>query len=103
VATELAKGTKPPRITKWITPEQVGEAVANAIRQPRPDVFVTRDLGPISRLLRALPPRPRHRVLTALDIGRVTGETSASERADYMKRIGLDPEAAGHGTARDDA
>jgi NAD(P)-dependent dehydrogenase (short-subunit alcohol dehydrogenase family) len=98
VATELAKGTQPPRITKWITPEQVGQAVAAAIGDPRPEVFVTRELGPLARLLRALPPRPRHRVLTALDIGRVTEETSATERADYMKRIGLDPRAAGRGT-----
>ena len=103
VATELAKGTKPPRITKWISPEQVGAAVADAIRKPRPDVFVTRDLGPLARMLRALPFRPRHRLLVALDIGRVTETTSPSERADYMKRIGLDPRAAGQGTARDDA
>jgi NAD(P)-dependent dehydrogenase (short-subunit alcohol dehydrogenase family) len=103
VATELAKGTKPPRITKWISPEQVGTAVAGAIRDPRPDVFVTRDLAPLARLLRALPTRPRHRLLTSLDIGRVTATTSPTERADYMERIGLDPRAAGHGTARDDA
>jgi hypothetical protein len=103
VATELAEGTKPPRITKWISPEQVGAAVADAVRKPRPDVFVTRELGPLARMLRALPFRPRHRLLAALDIGRVTETTSPSERAAYMKRIGLDPHAAGHGTARDDA
>jgi hypothetical protein len=66
-------------------------------------VFVTRDLAPLARILRAMPARPRHRLLRALDIGRVTAETSPTERADYMKRIGLDPRAAGHGTARDDA
>jgi NAD(P)-dependent dehydrogenase (short-subunit alcohol dehydrogenase family) len=103
VATELAKGTKPARVTKWITPEEVGAAVAGAIRKPRPDVFVPRELGFLARVLRGLPTRPRHRVLLSLDVGRVTATTSASERADYMKRIGLDPRAAGHGTARDDA
>jgi NAD(P)-dependent dehydrogenase (short-subunit alcohol dehydrogenase family) len=103
VETELAKGTKPPRITKWITPEQVGVAVVGAVRSPRPDVFVTRDLAPLARILRAMPTRPRHRLLRALDIGRVTSTTSPAERAEYMKRIGLDPHAAGHGTAPDDA
>ncbi len=64
VATELAKGTKPPRITKWISPEQVGAAVADAIRRPRADVFVTRDLGAAgaapARDARAPPPPPAH-------------------------------------------
>ena len=102
VATELAKGTKPPRTTKWISPDQVGAAVAAAVADPRPDVFVTRDLGFTARLLRAMPTRLRHRFLTTMDIGRVTASTSPAERADYMRRIGLDPRAAGHGTSRGD-
>jgi hypothetical protein len=102
VATELAKGTKPPRTTKWIQPEDVGRAVAAAVAAPRPDVFVPRDLAFTGRILRAMPTRLRHRLLSSLDIGRVTATTSPAERAEYMRRIGLDPRAAGHGTSRGD-
>ena len=103
VDTELAAGTKPPRTAKWISPEQVGQAVVAAIRQPRPDVFIPRDFAFTARLVRAVPTRARRRFFGLLDIGRVTGGTSPSERADYMRRIGLDPDAAGRGTARRDA
>jgi NAD(P)-dependent dehydrogenase (short-subunit alcohol dehydrogenase family) len=102
VNTELAAGTKPARTTKWISPEEVGAAVVAAIRSPRPDVFVPRDLGVTARIVRALPTGARQRFMRALDLGRVTGSTSPSERADYMRRIGLDPEAAGRGTSRGD-
>ena len=102
VATELAKGTQPPRISKWIQPEDVAAAVVAAIREPRPDVFVPRDLAFTARLIRMLPSRARHRFLRTIDVGRVTAGTSPDERADYMRRIGLDPRAAGHGTSRGD-
>ena len=103
VDTELAAGTKAPRTTKWISPDQVGEAVVAAIRTERTDVFVPRDLAFTARVVRMLPTRARRRFFGALDIGRVTGGTAPADRADYMRRIGLDPEAAGRGTARRDA
>ena len=103
VDTELAAGTKPPRTTKWISPDEVGAAVVAGIRSERPDVFVPRDLAFTARFVRSMPTRARRRFFGFLDIDRVTAGTSPSERADYMKRIGLDPEAAGRGTARRDA
>jgi NAD(P)-dependent dehydrogenase (short-subunit alcohol dehydrogenase family) len=100
VDTELAAGTKPPRTTKWISPDQVGAAVVTAIRAERPDVFIPRDLAFTARLVRSLPTRARRRFFGMLDIDRVTATTSPSERAEYMRRIGLDPESAGRGTSR---
>jgi NAD(P)-dependent dehydrogenase (short-subunit alcohol dehydrogenase family) len=100
VDTELAAGTKPPRTTKWISPDQVGAAVVAAIAAERPDVFIPRDLAFTARLIRSLPTRARRRFFGLLDIDRVTATTSAGERADYMRRIGLDPESAGRGTSR---
>jgi NAD(P)-dependent dehydrogenase (short-subunit alcohol dehydrogenase family) len=102
VDTELATGTKPPRSTKWISPDQVAEAVVAAIRDPRPDVFVPRELTFTLRLARVLPTRARHRFMRMLDIERVTQTTDPGERADYMRRIGLDPRAAGRGTTPGD-
>ena len=99
VDTELAKGTKPPRAAKWISPEDVAQAVVAAIREPRPDVFVPREFAFSSRLAKALPTRARRGVMRLLDVDRVTATTDPGERADYMRRIGLDPDAAGHGTA----
>jgi NAD(P)-dependent dehydrogenase (short-subunit alcohol dehydrogenase family) len=102
VDTELAKGTKPPRSAKWISPDQVAQAVVAAIRNPRPDVFVPRELAFTVRLARVLPTRARHRFLSSLDINRVTATTDPSERAEYMRRIGLDPRAADRGTSPGD-
>lgn len=102
VDTELAKGTKPPRASKWITPDDVAGVVAAAIRDPRPDVFVPREFAFTTRLARVLPTRARRRLMRALDVDRVTSTTDPGERADYMRRIGLDPGAAGRGTARGD-
>lgn len=103
VDTELAKGTKPPRTTKWISPDQVADAVVGAIRRPRTDVFVPREINLTLRFARAAPTRLRHRFLRTLRVDRVTATTDPGERAGYMKRIGLDPQAAGRGTSRDDA
>ena len=102
VDTELAKGTKPPRTAKWISPDEVASAVVAAIREPRTDVFVPRELTLTLRLARVLPTRARHRFLRSLDIDRVTNTTDPGERADYMRRIGLDPSAAGRGTSPGD-
>jgi NAD(P)-dependent dehydrogenase (short-subunit alcohol dehydrogenase family) len=89
VDTELAKGTKPPRGSKWISPDDVATAVVRAIRRPRPDVFVPREFAITTRLARVLPTRARRRLMSALDVARVTNTTDPSERADYMDRIGL--------------
>ena len=102
VDTELATGTKPPRASKWISPDDVARVVVDAIREPRPDVFVPREFAITTRLARVLPTRARRRLLRALDVERVTAGTDPGERADYMRRIGLDPGAAGRGTARGD-
>ena len=103
VDTELAKGTKPPRGSKWISPADVAEVVARAIDTPRPDVFVPREFAFTTRLARMLPTRARARLLRLLDVNRVTETTDPRERADYMKRVGLDPSAAGRGTSGPDA
>jgi short-subunit dehydrogenase len=102
VDTELAKGTKPPRGSKWISPADVAEVVVRAIEKPRPDVFVPREFAFTTRLARMLPTRARARLLRLLDVNRVTETTDPGERADYMKRVGLDPSAAGRGTSGPD-
>jgi NAD(P)-dependent dehydrogenase (short-subunit alcohol dehydrogenase family) len=89
VDTELARGTKPPRGSKLISPDDVATAVVRAIRDPRPDVFVPREFAFTTRLARMLPTRARHRLMKTLDVARVTNTTDPGERADYMERIGL--------------
>lgn len=101
VDTELAKGTKPPRGSRWISPDDVAQAVGKAIRKPKPDVFAPPEFAFTTRLARVLPTRARGRLMRLLDVNRVTDTTDPGERADYMKRVGLDPRAAGRGTGRD--
>jgi hypothetical protein len=89
VDTELAAGTKPTRGAKLISPDEVAEAVVEAIREPRPEVFVPRQLGFLLRLHKALPEGGRRRLDRWFDIERLTATTSAASRTAYMERIGL--------------
>jgi hypothetical protein len=89
VDTELAAGTIPTRGAKLIGPDEVAEAVVDAIRDPRPEVFVPRQIGFLLRFHKALPEGARRRLDAWFAIERLTAGTSASSRAAYMERIGL--------------
>jgi short-subunit dehydrogenase len=103
VATELARGTQAPRATKWITPDDVAQAVVRGIRDEREEVFVPRELAVLLRLNKAMTAGGRRRLAKAFGMEAVATRTDPAERADYMRRIGLDPSAAGRGTSPGDA
>ncbi len=87
VRTELAAGTNPGRATKFIEPEQVGDAIAECVRKPRPEVFVPRSLAPMLRLYASLPARGRMTVQRLLGVDQVAMGADRSERADYERRM----------------
>lgn len=98
VRTELAKGTEPPRASKWISPEDVAEGVVKAIREQRPEVFVPREMAILLRFYKSQSARGRRRLARLFGMKAVATETDPAERAGYMKRIGLEPNQAGPGT-----
>jgi NAD(P)-dependent dehydrogenase (short-subunit alcohol dehydrogenase family) len=103
VNTELAKGTAPPRASKWITPDDVAEGVVKAIREQRLEVFVPRGMAPLVRMSRAATARGRMWLSRLFGMEAVATQTDPAERADYMERIGLSPEQAGADSGSDGA
>src|SRR3954452_18920512 len=66
VRTELAAGLRPSRGFKPSTPEEVAEAIVDALKVNRFDVYVPRALGPTWVGLIALPRRAREAVARAM-------------------------------------
>jgi NAD(P)-dependent dehydrogenase (short-subunit alcohol dehydrogenase family) len=86
--TELIAGTKGTRFVKNAEPEDVGQAIAGAIRRPRPDVYVPRAVGGIVRTQPLLGRRLRDAINRALKADRTFLEIDQGARAAYDKRIG---------------
>jgi len=87
VATDLAAGTKPLR-GESISPDEVGRAIADAVRSRPAEVYVPRSLSRILRLPRSLPARARAVVWRTLGVDRLYGDVDPNARAGYMQRIG---------------
>jgi NADP-dependent 3-hydroxy acid dehydrogenase YdfG len=88
VQTELAVGTKPARGGRWISPEEVGEAVAAAVEKPRDEVFVPRWVAGVLRIQAALPPRGRDAMARAFGVDKLYTSVDPRTRAEYERRIG---------------
>ena len=87
VRTELAAGTNPGRVGSYVEPEEVGKAIADCVRKPRPEVFVPRSLAPTLRFYASLPARGRMAMQKAFGIDKVAMGADRSERADYERRM----------------
>jgi NADP-dependent 3-hydroxy acid dehydrogenase YdfG len=66
VNTELATGLHEARGVKNINPEDVANAIVEALQVPRFDVFVPKMIGPISTMMNILPRRGREGIVRAL-------------------------------------
>jgi NAD(P)-dependent dehydrogenase (short-subunit alcohol dehydrogenase family) len=87
VATDLAAGTRPLR-GESIGPDEVGRAIADAVRSRAAEVYVPRSLSRIIRLPRSLPAGARAFVWRTLGVDRLYGDVDPGARAGYMRRIG---------------
>ena len=88
VETDLAVGTRPARGTKWIKPERVAEAIADALEKPRADLFVPRELGALLRFYQALPPRGRALLGRAFGISDLYSGVDPESRRAYEASLG---------------
>ncbi len=96
VNTELAAGLQEARGVKNVNPEDVAEAIVEALRVPRFDVFVPKSIGPINKVLGVLPRSGRERIARALKADKVLAEADPNARRGYELRAahsepGLEP------------
>ncbi|MEA2397361.1 MAG: hypothetical protein QOK25_917 [Thermoleophilaceae bacterium] len=87
VQTDLAVGTGPARGGRVMGPDEVGEAVADAIANPRDEVFVPRWIGTMLRFQSALPPRGQRALARAFGLDKLYTGVDPSSRADYERRL----------------
>jgi hypothetical protein len=98
VRTELGSGIKETRGVKSVGPEAVAEAIVGAIKLPRRDVFVPREVGVIQKVTYILPQRAQMAVAKAMKSDRVLLDVDEAQRAAYEERAahsepGLEPES----------
>ena len=96
VNTELAAGLQEARGVKNINPEDVAEAIVDALQAPRFDVFVPRSIGPINKVLNVLPRGGREALARALKADQVLADADPNARRGYELRAahsepGLEP------------
>jgi NAD(P)-dependent dehydrogenase (short-subunit alcohol dehydrogenase family) len=86
VRTEMIAGYEDARGVPQVEPGDVADAIVDALRRPRVDVFVPRSLGPVTRFLPVLPRPAREALTRALKVDRVTWEADRSARDAYEAR-----------------
>ncbi len=92
VNTELGSGLTDTRGVKKLEPEEVAEAIVEAIETNRFDVWVPRSSAGISVALNMVPRSGREAIAKALKADKVLAEVDDSKRASYEDR-------AAHSTA----
>ncbi|WP_020670580.1 SDR family oxidoreductase [Amycolatopsis nigrescens] len=95
VRTELASGLGEAKMIKSVLPEDVAEAIVDALRKPRFDVFVPRSLDAVGRVTRLLPRRFGEWLVRTLGADQVLASAAHSTaRADYEDRAAHSAPAA---------
>jgi NAD(P)-dependent dehydrogenase (short-subunit alcohol dehydrogenase family) len=99
VKTELGSGLKESRGVKHAEPEDVANAIVEAIRLPRLEVFVPKELGPIHKAAYPLPRRAQQWISRAFKSERILQDVDHGRRAAYEERAahsepGLEPAPA---------
>jgi NAD(P)-dependent dehydrogenase (short-subunit alcohol dehydrogenase family) len=86
VDTELTSGVKAGRGIEKAKPEEVADAIVDALRTPRFDVFVPRSVGRINKFMQMLPRGGREAIARALQADKVMVNADMRGRAAYEER-----------------
>ena len=86
VNTELAAGLQQARGVKNINPEDVADAIVEALRHPHFDVFVPKSIGPINKIIGLLPRGGREAFARALKADKVLAAADPNARRAYELR-----------------
>ena len=88
VRTELSKGLKDNKGVSPVTPEQVADAVVDALEFPRPDVYVPKSLGLATKTGALVPRRVGEWLNKVLGGERAALDAiSSPDREDYERRV----------------
>jgi short-subunit dehydrogenase len=87
VNTELTSGVKAGRGVEKAEPQDVADAVVDALRVPRFDVFVPKSVGRINKFMSFLPRGGREAIARALDADKVMVQADMKGRAAYEDRV----------------
>ncbi|HET7531915.1 MAG TPA: SDR family oxidoreductase [Nocardioidaceae bacterium] len=88
VRTELSKGLKDNKGVSPVTPEQVADAVVDALEFPRPDVYVPKSLGVATKTGALVPRRVGEWLNKVLGGERAALDAiSSPDREDYENRV----------------
>ncbi len=96
VNTELAAGLQQARGVKNVNPEDVAEAIVEALQKPHFDVYVPKSIGTINKVMGVLPRGGREGIARALKADKVLAQADPSARRAYELRAsnsepGLEP------------
>jgi NAD(P)-dependent dehydrogenase (short-subunit alcohol dehydrogenase family) len=98
VKTEMIAGYSRSPVVKEIEPEDVADAIVEALRTGRVDVWVPRSLGRINRVMQVVPRTAREWIARRLGADRITWEADQSARQEYEARAAKsDPELGDRG------
>jgi NAD(P)-dependent dehydrogenase (short-subunit alcohol dehydrogenase family) len=87
VETAMIDGQSRPRALPVVTPDDVGRAVLDAVRQNKFEVWVPANQWVSVKLGNLLPRRLRERVLLTMGVGKIAGETDLDARRGYHRRM----------------
>jgi NAD(P)-dependent dehydrogenase (short-subunit alcohol dehydrogenase family) len=94
VKTELSTGLVETPAFKSSTPEEVADAVVDALKFARFDVYVPKSIGPTLALVNLIPRRAREALGRALKIDRALLDADRAARAAYEARAAASAPAA---------
>ncbi len=100
VKTELAAGLQETRGIRHITTQDVADAIVDALKVPRFDVYVPRNVAAISAVMGLMPRRGRDAISRVLKADKVLSQRDDAARRAYELRAarsepGLEPGANG--------
>ena len=87
VDTELTSGVKAGRGIEKAKPEDVADAIVDALRVPRFDVFVPKSVGRINKVMAMLPRPAREAIARTLEADKVMVQADRAGRAAYEERV----------------
>jgi NADP-dependent 3-hydroxy acid dehydrogenase YdfG len=87
IRTDMISGFEKARGTRVVGPEAVANAIVDAMRSGREEVFVPRELGPIARLIAGTPPAVADRIKRVLKADTMMAHADLGAREAYRQRM----------------